>query len=76
MSIDNRLVQVVMLIPENSLALGVVGMTCLMWPAAGVGIPDMYGLEPEFPDDRENVKGLLFTERELKVLPEYSSSVA
>ncbi len=41
-----------------------------------VGIPAMYGLEPKSPDDQKKVKGLLFTERELKVLPGYPSSMA
>lgn len=76
MSIDNELVQVIRPMPENKLAMGVVGTTYLMWPAGDVGIPAMYGLEPEFPDDQEKVEGLLFTERELEVLPGAASSMA
>ena len=76
MSINDKLVQVAKPIPENSLAIGVVGMTYLMWPAAGVGIPEMYGLEPDSPNDWEKVKGLLFTEKELKILPGYPTSLS
>ncbi len=69
MVLNGKLVQVARPIPDNSLAMGVVGTAHLMWPAAGNGIPEMYGSEPEFPEDQEKVNGMLFTEEELEVLP-------
>ena len=64
-----KLVRVARPIPDNSLAMGVVGTAHLMWPAAGVGIPEMYGLEPESLEDQAKVNGMLFTQEELEALP-------
>ena len=68
MTLSNKMVQVARPIPENSLALGVVGAALLMWESDAVGIPDMYILDPESPDDQEKVAGLLFTDGELEAL--------
>ena len=69
MSLHGKLVQVARPTPENSLAQGVVGTAWLMWPRDSIGIPDLYVLEPEIPDDQKLVEGLLFTNVELEPLP-------
>ena len=69
MVLSGKLVQVARPIPENSLAMGVVGIAYLAWPRVDVGIPEMYILVPESLTDQETFGGMLFTEEELEALP-------
>ncbi len=69
MVLNGRLVQVARPTPDNSLVQGVVGVAHLVWPSTFVGFSDLYLLEPESPEDQERVKGLLFVDGELEVLP-------
>ncbi len=68
MVLNGRLVQVARPIPENSLAMGVVGIAQLAWPRVDVGIPEMYILVPQSLADHERFGGMLFTEEELEAL--------
>ena len=69
MTLSGKMVQVARPTPDNSLALGIVGMAHLMWPRVDVGIPEMYILVPESLADQEGFGGMLFTEEELEALP-------
>jgi len=73
-TLSGKLVQVARPTPENSLALGAVGVAWAL--VGGLWIDDggadtvaMYFLEPESPGDQEKVTGLLFIEGELEPLP-------
>ncbi len=69
MALSGKPVQVARPTPNNSLALGMVGVAHLMWPRVDVGIPEMYILVPESLADHERFGGMLFTEEELEALP-------
>ena len=69
MVLNGRLVQVARPTPDNSLALGMVGVAHLMWPRVDVGIPEMYVLVPESLADHQRFGGMLFAEGELEALP-------
>ncbi len=69
MTLSGKMVQVARPTPDNSLALGIVGMAHWMWPRVDVGIPEMYILVPESLADQETFGGMLFTEDELEALP-------
>ncbi len=69
MTLQGKLVQVARPTPDNSLVQGVEGIAHLVWPSTLVGGSDLYLLEPELPDDKERVDGLLFAEGELEALP-------
>ncbi len=69
MDLSGKLVQVARPTPDNSLAMGMVGVAHLMWPRVDVGIPEMYILVPESLTDQETFGGMLFTEEELEALP-------
>ena len=74
MILSGKLVQVARPTPENSLALGVVGVAWALvgglWiDDCGADVGAIYFLEPESSADQEKVAGLLFIEAELEPLP-------